>query len=141
MFLFDTDHITIIQRQVQPEFGRLAHRVARFPGTAFFYSVVSFHEQTLGANLFVQQARTVADVVRGYDRYSMILAHYAVNQVLPFDLSAGARFDTLRAQKVRIGTMDLRIASIALATNKTVLTRNLRDFRQVPGLNAEDWTV
>ena len=37
--------------------------------------------------------------------------------------------------------LDLRIASIAIVTNSTLLSRNLRDFRRVPGLTAEDWTV
>jgi tRNA(fMet)-specific endonuclease VapC len=39
-----------------------------------------------------------------------------------------------------IGTMDLRIAAIAIADRYTVLSRNLADFRQVPGLTSEDWT-
>jgi predicted nucleic acid-binding protein len=37
--------------------------------------------------------------------------------------------------------MDLRIASVALVSNATLLTRNLRDFRHVPDLAVEDWTV
>ncbi len=36
--------------------------------------------------------------------------------------------------------MDLRIASIALSHDMTVLTRNVRDFEQVPDLRIEDWT-
>ena len=34
-----------------------------------------------------------------------------------------------------------RIASIALVTQATLLSRNLRHFRRVPGLTVEDWTV
>ena len=39
------------------------------------------------------------------------------------------------------GTMDLRLAAIALSQNLTVLTRNLRDFGRVPGLKVEDRTL
>ena len=42
---------------------------------------------------------------------------------------------------LRVGTMDLRIASIELASGMTVLTRNLVDFGRVPHLTVDDWTV
>jgi predicted nucleic acid-binding protein len=35
--------------------------------------------------------------------------------------------------------MDLKIASIALVRDATLLSANLRDFEQVPGLHVEDW--
>jgi tRNA(fMet)-specific endonuclease VapC len=35
--------------------------------------------------------------------------------------------------------MDLKIASIVLANQATLLSANLRDFQQVPGLQVEDW--
>ena len=60
--------------------------------------------------------------------------------VLPFDAEAAWHFEQLRKAKVRIGTMDLKIAAICLARNATLLTRNLTDFGQVPGLTAEDWS-
>ena len=58
-----------------------------------------------------------------------------------FETPEGVLFDSLRTQRVRIGTMDLRIASIALSRNLILLTRNVSDFSQVPGLATEDWTV
>jgi tRNA(fMet)-specific endonuclease VapC len=61
--------------------------------------------------------------------------------VLSFTTSAQVRFAELRLCCPRLKTLDLRIASIALTTDLTLLSRNLRDFRQVPGLAVEDWTA
>jgi len=36
--------------------------------------------------------------------------------------------------------MDLKLASIVLLRNATLLSRNLGDFRKVPGLKVEDWS-
>jgi tRNA(fMet)-specific endonuclease VapC len=141
MFVLDTDHIAIIQRQTQPEYAALVRQMAAHPVTEFFFTVVSFHEQALGANKYVSQARTTTDAARGYAMFQRILTDFAAAQVLPFDGAAAQVFDDLRSQRVRIPTMDLRIASIALARGMTVLTRNLRDFRQVPGLTVDDWTI
>jgi tRNA(fMet)-specific endonuclease VapC len=61
--------------------------------------------------------------------------------VLGYDDEAGAQFERLRKMRIHIGTMDLKIAAIALASDATVLTRNISDFGRVPGLRAEDWTI
>jgi tRNA(fMet)-specific endonuclease VapC len=47
----------------------------------------------------------------------------------------------LKQQKVRIGTQDLRIASIVIAQKGILVTRNSRDFEKVPNLKFEDWTI
>ena len=52
----------------------------------------------------------------------------------------GLGFAELRPQCPRVQALDLRIASIALTTGAVVLSRNVRDFRRVPGLTVEDWT-
>jgi hypothetical protein len=56
-------------------------------------------------------------------------------------VEAQSRFGELKPQCPRVKTMDLRIASIALVTDSPLLSRNLRDFRQVPGLSVEEWTI
>ena len=66
---------------------------------------------------------------------------YAVGVLLGFDTAAASVFDDLTAQKVRVSTMDLRIAAIALSQNLILLTRNTQDFGRVPGLQTENWTT
>lgn len=105
------------------------------------FSIISFHEQALGAHTFVSRARNSADLVLGYERLGQILHVFWTAPVLPFDPAAAAVFDALRAQRVRLATMDLRIASVALSQNLVLLTRNIGDFGKVPGLVTEDWTT
>jgi tRNA(fMet)-specific endonuclease VapC len=140
MFLLDTDHIGIIQRRTPPEFDRLWGRIVKHSPQDLYVSIVSFHEQVLGWNAYLSHARGAASVVRAYEMFERILADFAAAQVVPFDAAAAAQFDSLRTRRVRIATMDLRIAAIALTRNFTLLTRNLADFRQVPALQVEDWT-
>ena len=48
-------------------------------------------------------------------------------------------FERLKSARLKMSTLDLKIASIALAYDATLLSRNLRDFRQVPALRVESW--
>ena len=61
--------------------------------------------------------------------------------LVPIKAAAAAEFDRLRQNKKlkNIGRADLLIACIALAEPATLITRNLRHFRQVPGLKMENW--
>ncbi|MGH7199228.1 MAG: type II toxin-antitoxin system VapC family toxin [Planctomycetaceae bacterium] len=141
MYLLDTDHLGILQRQTMPDFNRLSRRMSHRAPTDFYASIVSFHEQCLGWNAYLNRARAAPAVVFGYVMFHDVLRNFAQMQVLGYDDAAANRFAALRSQRIRIGTMDLRIASIALEQNLTVLSRNLQDFGQVPGLNVEDWTA
>ncbi len=140
-YLFDTDHISFLQRSSGNEYINLAARIAKYSPADFAFSVISLHEQVLGANAFINRAQTSADTIRGYTILQEILQAFSFASVLPFDTKAAVIFEKLRGQRVRIATMDLRIASIALSRNLVLLTRNNRDFKQVPGLVMEDWTM
>jgi predicted nucleic acid-binding protein len=54
--------------------------------------------------------------------------------------AAATTIEQLIQHRIRIGTMDLKIAAIVLSRGATLLTCNQRDFGQVPGLRFEDWT-
>jgi tRNA(fMet)-specific endonuclease VapC len=140
-YLLDTDHLSFLQLGAGREFTTLSARMARHSSVDFALSVVGFHEQMLGGHAYINRARTMRDVIRGYEVLSQVLQSYLAAAVLPFDAAAGTAFDGLISRRVRVGTMDLCIASIALSRGLTVLSRNLGDFGKVPGLVVEDWTA
>lgn len=88
MFLLDTDHVSILQRQSQPAYSKLRARIESYPPDVFFLSVVGFQEQVLGGNAFVNRAHSSEGVLRGYEILADVLATYSVAQVLPFDRPA-----------------------------------------------------
>lgn len=140
VFVLDTDHISILQRNPNSTLGR---RIDERGDGLFYVSIVSFHEQAVGWHDYLSKATSARDpleIVHGYGMLRRILDDYSEMQVLPFDHTVMSRFDSLRGQNVRIGTIDLRIAATALVYGFTVLTANLKDFRKVPGLAVEDWS-
>jgi len=61
-------------------------------------------------------------------------------QIVDFDEPAIHRCEQLKKRKIKIGKMDLRIAATVLERGAILVTRNLRDFQKVPGLQIEDWS-
>jgi tRNA(fMet)-specific endonuclease VapC len=141
VFLLDTDHLSFIQRRSTPEHANLTYRMRQHSLEDFYVSIVSFHEQVTGWSAYIRRARGVEGPIRGYAMFQSILADFARMNVLPFDSQASENFTELRRAGVRVGTMDLRIGSIALARGFTVLTRNTVDFERIPGVRVEDWTM
>jgi tRNA(fMet)-specific endonuclease VapC len=141
VILLDTDVFTIVQHGVGEAYGRLASRMAGVHPEPVCVTLVSFEEQVRGWLAYLSAARTSMKRIQGYSRLATMLRHYCANAVVEFDARADAEFERLTKAKVRIGTLDLRIAAIALVHNALLVSRNLRDFRKVPGLRVEDWTV
>ena len=69
------------------------------------------------------------------------LNRYSKIKVLDFNEKAVKEFQNLKNIKLRVGMMDLKIAPIALANDALLLSRNLRDFENIPNLKVEDWTI
>ncbi len=80
------------------------------------------------------RAQAYARLLRGFEFYQKF-------SCLPFDNAAATILDQLQSQKIRIGTNDLSIAAITLSVNGILVTRNTKDYQQVPNLVFEDWTV
>lgn len=131
MYCFDTDVLsaTISRRPYLP----LVRRLAQIPGEQQFTTAITAGELLYGV------AR------RGSPRLAVqvrSLIQGAVT-VLPFEILAAERYGSLRAELEASGKplheADLRIASIALAHDLTLVTGNTRHFDRVPALRVENW--
>ena len=138
--LLDTDHLSVLEWEEQPACDRLLERLDRLSADDIATSIVSFHEQVQGALAYLSRSRKGEQVMTAYAKLESIWRWFLKMNVLSYTQEAQTHFEGLRRRCRRVQTMDLRIASIALATQSSLLSRNLRDFRRVPGLVVEDWT-
>lgn len=95
-YLLNTDHISFLQRRAGIEFTNIVTRIAQHSPVDFALSVVSFHEQVLGAHNYINRARSNTDMIRGYALLLEILQGFSIAPVLPFDAKAIVIFDELR---------------------------------------------
>ena len=140
MLVLDTDVLTLMLRGREEAAERLRTRLAAEDPEGVVTTVITYEEQMRGWMAYASKARSVAEQVRAYQRLESNLDDFKHVRLLSFSEAAAVAFQRLRKFGLRIGTMDLRIAAIALTHDATVLTRNLRDFQKVPGLKAEDWS-
>jgi tRNA(fMet)-specific endonuclease VapC len=117
----------------------LAARVATANGQTVAITVVNMEEPLRGWLAEINRHRDVHDQIVFYDRLAKLISFFARWRIVAFDVRAADEFKRLRRQRIRIGTMDLKIAAIALVHDALLLTRNLGDFRQVPGMRLENW--
>ncbi len=140
-YLLETDHISVLEWQAGQEYAALSSRMAAHPAEDFAISIVSFDEQTLGAHNYVVRARTRERFIKGYALFETVRSIFCSSHVLQMDDAATDVLNNLRATRLHVRAMDLRIAAIAIANNVILLTRNVADFSRIPGLQHEDWTV
>jgi tRNA(fMet)-specific endonuclease VapC len=76
---------------------------------------------------------------QAYQRFQLSLELLAPFQLLPYTAAAHSRFQQWKSAKLRVGTNDMRIAAICLDHGATLITRNARDYKQIPGLTLDIW--
>ena len=137
LWIFDTDHISLWQTN----HPTIRQRLLQTDPKTFAVTVISFEEQIRGRLGEINRITSDTSLVASYNNLQVTDAFFKNLNVLPYTNEAQSLFKQLRKQRIRIGTRDLRIASIALSVNSTIVTRNRRDFEQVPNLQIEDWTI
>jgi tRNA(fMet)-specific endonuclease VapC len=138
MLILDTDHLSEFQRGTTAEALRLQQRLAGAT-EPYGVTIISVEEVMRGWMAAIRRVPDPRRQVRAYEQFQRLFQFFATWNVVPWNDAAAATFDSLRRAKVRVGTMDLKIASICLVHQATLLTRNRRDFSVVPGLVFDDW--
>lgn len=139
MIILDTDHINFLQNESSDQREALVGKMAASPDQDFVTTVVTMEEQLRGWLALIRRSNDAHRQVSAYTKLNEAVDYFSRWRRLAFDDAAAEQFKELRCRKVRVATMDLKIAATALIHNCLLLSANLRDFEQVPTLRVEDW--
>jgi tRNA(fMet)-specific endonuclease VapC len=136
-YLLDTDTLDHFQRS-NP---KVLQRLTAIGVENVAISVVTRIEVLQARFEYLRKAATAAELKTAQFWLAESDRLLAVWQIISVDDAACQHFDRLRADRSlrKIGRADLLIACIALAQRATVVTRNVRDFALVPGLDVQNW--
>ncbi|MEA3041385.1 MAG: tRNA(fMet)-specific endonuclease VapC [Sphingomonadales bacterium] len=121
VFLLDTNICIYV---LADEDSLAARRLAECPLGSVVGSVVTYAELLHG----VRNAEP--------KEVKKLEAFFGRVAIVPLDVAAARAYGTL---PFRRGSYDRLIAAHALALDLTLVTNNLRDFADVPGLKVENW--
>jgi len=136
LYILDTDILSLWQ--YQPE--ELEDYFQKIPKQQLVITIVSVYQQLIGWLPEFKDAKTPEAIIKISDEIINLLTLYREIRVLPFTDDAGTIYSQFTAKQKRMaGTMDARIAAIALSVNGIVVTRNTKHFRVLePNLKIEN---
>ena len=136
--ILDTDHVSLIlQKSPQVITNAAKHEIS--------VTIVTVQELFNGWVGRINDPSLVHNLPGLYSKLWTTVKYLQTIEVLDFTPEADTCLKKLLKdhpplRKNRL-QKDMRIAAIALSVGATVITRNQRDFGQVPGLSIEDWTL
>ncbi|MEC4817667.1 MAG: type II toxin-antitoxin system VapC family toxin [Scytonema sp. PMC 1069.18] len=135
-WILDTDSVSLFQR------GNLeiVRRLNNVDKSEIAITIITVEEQLRGRFQFIRRAAS-DDLVSAYQKLQVTFDSLKSFNVLRFNAEAQDIYKNLIRQKLKVGRLDLRIAAITLSMKGILVTRNERDFSQVPNLVLENWTL
>ncbi|MGQ0541370.1 MAG: type II toxin-antitoxin system VapC family toxin [Blastocatellia bacterium] len=140
MIILDTDCLSLMNRERILEATKLQKALDSIRPEEIFTTIITYEEQMRGWLAFLARCKSLDEEIYAYNRLHIFLESYRNTQVLDFDEKAVKAYKQLKTQKIRIGTMDLSIAAVAISNKAILISGNLKDFTKVPGLAVQDWT-
>jgi tRNA(fMet)-specific endonuclease VapC len=86
-----------------------------------------------------QAGRVKLTVERAYDLFREAIEDTRPYRILPYTPAAHTLVQRWQKAKIRVGTNDMRIAATCIDHGATLVTRNARDYAQIPGLTFDVW--
>jgi tRNA(fMet)-specific endonuclease VapC len=136
LWVLDTDTLTLWLRGHET----IHTRIAETPPQQLATTIITVEEILGGWYTQIRRARDDEQLARAYQSLQETVEFTRGVRILPFDLSSIVRYRQLRIHHRRVGTNDLRIASVVLEQEGILVTRNTLDFVEIDGLQLEDWT-
>ncbi|WP_427159607.1 type II toxin-antitoxin system VapC family toxin [Aliinostoc sp. HNIBRCY26] len=135
-YVLDTDHLSLYGRNHPNIISRLLAAKIQLTTTA-----INVEEQLRGRLAQVAEAKN--GQLKSHAYYWLVETVMLLSEfnILQYDEKSQDIYQSLRNQRIRIGTQDLRIASIVIGHQGILLTRNRRDFEKIPGLIIQDWSI
>ena len=134
--VMDTDILSLYQ----DGHSAVTRNVLAHPTDELAATIISAPEQLTGWHSWLRRSKTREARARIYHRFTDAVRFLSRLRIVSFTEPAMIRYEELRARLRNVGGNDLRIAAIVLEEDATLVTRNLRDFKRVPGLRIEDWS-
>lgn len=133
MSFFDTSFLIDLLREQRRNLSGPAHRKLEAMGESpVRISVFVICELEVGVAL--------SRVPEETKRVHLLCQHFEV--VYPdgrFATVYGTTLAEIRRRGQSVSTMDLLVATVTLVENDTLITRNLKDFQKIPGLQVESY--
>jgi tRNA(fMet)-specific endonuclease VapC len=139
MYILDTDHLSLIQRN-REDGKRILSRLATIEAAEVAVTIITYEEQVRGRLSLLAKAKTLDEQTLAYQGLQQLATDYCSITIISFNRAAASEYQRLRTAYPRLGSMDLKIAAIALTNDAILLTRNQSDFDQIATLRVEDWS-
>jgi tRNA(fMet)-specific endonuclease VapC len=137
VYVLDTDHLSLILRG----HPKIRQRLTTIPPNEIAITIITAEEQLRGRLAQVSKANDGDSRSTAYRYLHQTITDLARLRILDYDARANGIYEQLQRQRIRIGSQDLRIAAVTLASGGLLVTRNSSDFKKVPGLTFLDWTT
>ena len=117
LYILDTDHLSLLERFDSQTGYQIRNQMdQRLSATnSAVTTVVTFEEQVRRWMARLAKAKTISQQVVDYRKLNQLLENYRTITVIDFDEKSALQFQALLKARIRIGTMDLKIAATAIA--------------------------